>query len=56
MKDYLWLVFLLIIAFLLLKNSNQAKALINSLSHGQIGTIVALQGGNPGAFVNQVGG
>jgi len=55
-KDYLWLIFLLIVMFLLLRNSVQAKALINSLSHGQIGTIVALQGGNPGQFVNKVGG
>jgi hypothetical protein len=54
-KDYLWLVFLLIIVFLLVNNSQQAKAIINSLATGQIKTIVALQGGNPGKVTNAVG-
>lgn len=52
MQNYLWLVFLLIAVFLILRNADQFKAIVTSLSHGQIGTIVALQGGNPGAYVN----
>jgi len=55
MKDYWWLIFLLIVVFLLVKYADQTKAVINSLSTAQSGAIVALQGGNPGAFVNRVG-
>lgn len=53
MENYLWLVFLLIVVFLLVKNSSSTGNLINSLSHGQSAAIVALQGGDPGQFLNQ---
>ncbi len=55
MRDYYWLIFLLIVVFLLVRNADTVKSVITALSHGQIGAIVALQGGNPGQFINQVG-
>lgn len=51
-SGYLWLVFLLILLFLILRNSQTFTNVIHSLSSGQIGAIVALQGKNPGQFVN----
>jgi len=52
MSQYLWLVFLLILVFLLVRNSEGFKQAINSLSSANVGAIVALQGGNPSGFVN----
>lgn len=52
MSQYLWLVFLLIVVFLLVKNADAVKQVVNSLSSANSGAIVALQGGNPSRFVN----
>lgn len=52
MSQYLWLVFLLILAFLLIRNAEQAKRIINSLSSANVGAIMALQGRNPGGYTN----
>ena len=55
MQQYLWLVFLLIVIFLLVRNADQVKNVVNSLASANTGAIVALQGGNPSAFVNPEG-
>jgi len=52
MEQYLWLVFLLIVVFLLVRNADQFKQVMNSLSSANVGAIVALQGGNASPFVN----
>lgn len=49
MANYLWLVFLLILLYLLLApgpngQPNQVKEIINSLSNESVNTIIALQG------------
>lgn len=49
---YFWYVFLLILVFLLVRNADQVKAVLGSISQAFTGHVVALQGGNPGAFVN----
>lgn len=51
-SKYLWLVFVLIAVFLLVRHGDQVKGVVNSLSSAFTGQVVALQGGNPGAFVN----
>ncbi len=53
MTQYLWLAFLLILVFLLVRNSEGVKNAVNSLSHANLGAIVAFQGGNPSPFLNQ---
>jgi hypothetical protein len=53
MTQYLWLIFLLILVFLLVRNSTGFGNLVSGLSHAQSGAIVALQGGDPGPFLNQ---
>jgi hypothetical protein len=51
-QTYLGFAFILILVFLVIMNGEQFKKVMHSLSAGNIGTIVALQGGNPGKFVN----
>ncbi len=50
MSQYLWLVFLLIAVYLLVTHADTFKSVVNSLSLGSAGTIVALQGGDPNRF------
>jgi hypothetical protein len=52
MRQYLWLVFVLILVYIVIRHSDAFKRVINSLSAGFMGQVVALQGGNPGQFVN----
>lgn len=44
MQKYLWLVFLLIVVFLLVRNADQVKEVVAALTAGQVGAIAALQG------------
>jgi len=44
MQKYLWLVFLLILVYLLVKNRGQTSMAINALSSANVKTIQALQG------------
>lgn len=44
MAQYLWLVFVLILLFLLIQQRNQTGKVINALSAANVGTIEALQG------------
>ncbi len=44
MAQYLWLVFLLIMIILLVRNSEGVKAVVNSLGSANVNTIRALQG------------
>jgi len=50
MARYFWLVFVLIAVYLIVTHADSFKGVINSLSLGSAGTIVALQGGDPSAF------
>lgn len=52
MEQYIWLVFLLILVFLLVRNADGVKNTVNALSHGQSAAIVALQGGDPQQFLS----
>jgi hypothetical protein len=52
MEQYIWLVFLLLVVFLLVRNADQVKGVVNSLTSANVGAIVALQGGNTSAFTN----
>lgn len=47
-----WFVFLLILVFLLVRNADQVKRVLGSLSAAFTGNVVALQGGNPGAWLS----
>lgn len=44
MERYLWLVFLLILVFLLVRNAQGVKQVVNSLSAANTSAISALQG------------
>jgi hypothetical protein len=44
MTQYLWLVFLLILIFLLVRNSEGVKNTVNALGSANVHTITALQG------------
>lgn len=49
---YLGIAFVLILVFLIVRNADQFKKLMNSLGSANAGAIVAFQGGNPGQFVS----
>jgi hypothetical protein len=38
---------LLVLVFIVMRNADQFKAFVNSVTSGFSGTVVALQGGNP---------
>jgi hypothetical protein len=43
---------LLVLVYIVFRNADQFKSFVNSLTAGFSGTVIALQGGNPGKYVS----
>ena len=52
MERYLFYAFIAIVIYLVIAPGSRVKEVINSLSAANIGTILALQGRNPGGYTS----